>query len=543
MRRRAIIYARVSTDDQRDNYSIPSQIQECIAYANQMDYIIIGNQFVDPQTGYDVFESNGAIPAFVDDYTSRELSRPSLDAAISYVENVVCDVMIVHALDRLARDPYIRQTLEIELGKRECKVEYVVGNYEDSPEGEIRKDLDATFAKWENAKRIERCNRGKRKKAEAGIFVAGRIPYGYLRNDEVLGGLGINQEQAEIVKMIFDFYVEERKSIREIVRSLNKQGIPSALNRKWGKSSVHRILSNTAYIGKVYFNKHKRNGTQLIPRHESEWIDIEVTPIVEISIFQEAQKMLDENKKTSKRYPKRFYLLRGMVYCDHCKRIYGGGASKRGSQRRKADALYYRHRIISGHCRNHMISARRLEPIVWDAILNLLRNPEIIRQSYQDAVALQDQKQQYQRAHLDLLQQNKQKIDLIRQNLTLAYIDPDIQMSKHEYLEQKEGLDRKYGELISEIQGVENSLLDIPHFADIETIEAFSTQIRNHLDQHERISLQNKRKVLEMLQVQVWVLDNERIRIKGMFAPPQERLLSQVSASCAPRLRPPPGRA
>ena len=160
-----------------------------------------------------------------------------------------------------------------------------------------------------------------------------------------------------------------------------------------------------------------------------------------------------------------------------------------------------------------MISARRLEPVVWDAILNLLSDPENIRQGYHDAVALQNEKQQYQRTHLELLQKNNQKIDMIRQNLTLAYIDPEIQMSKHEYLEQKVGLDHRMNEIENEIQKVENSLLDIQHFADIETIEVFTAQIRDYLAQHERISLQKKRKVLEMLQVKVWILDDDKINI------------------------------
>ena len=87
MSRRAAIYARVSTDMQRDNFSIPSQIAECMKYADRKKYALVGNQFVDSVTGKDVApDFSGAIPAFVDDYTSRELSRPSLDAALYYLK-------------------------------------------------------------------------------------------------------------------------------------------------------------------------------------------------------------------------------------------------------------------------------------------------------------------------------------------------------------------------------------------------------------------------------------------------------------------------
>ena len=145
MSKRAVIYARGSTDIQRDNFSISSQISECLKHAEERGYVLYGNQYVDSQTGRDVFaDTPGAIPAFADDYTSRELSRPSLGAALFYLDTYGFDVLIVHALDRLARDPYIRQTLEREFNNRGARVEYVLGSYEETPEGEVRKDLDCT---------------------------------------------------------------------------------------------------------------------------------------------------------------------------------------------------------------------------------------------------------------------------------------------------------------------------------------------------------------------------------------------------------------
>ena len=63
---------------QRDNFSIPSQVAECLKYAEKRGYSVIGNQYVDPGTGFDKMQGGGAIPAFVDDFTSRELSSPFL---------------------------------------------------------------------------------------------------------------------------------------------------------------------------------------------------------------------------------------------------------------------------------------------------------------------------------------------------------------------------------------------------------------------------------------------------------------------------------
>ena len=54
MSKRAAIYARVSTDMQRDNFSIPSQVAECMKYVESKRYILVGNQYVDLGNGRDV---------------------------------------------------------------------------------------------------------------------------------------------------------------------------------------------------------------------------------------------------------------------------------------------------------------------------------------------------------------------------------------------------------------------------------------------------------------------------------------------------------
>jgi hypothetical protein len=67
---------------QRDNYSIPSQVAGDVKYAHQKGYTIVGDRYVDPSTGFDTPSKNGAIPAFVDDFTSRELHPGLMDSVI-----------------------------------------------------------------------------------------------------------------------------------------------------------------------------------------------------------------------------------------------------------------------------------------------------------------------------------------------------------------------------------------------------------------------------------------------------------------------------
>jgi len=146
MNKRAIIYARVSTDDQRNNYSIPSQVAECKKYIEAKGYVLVGNCFVDPETGQDAISG---IPAFVDDYSSRELSRPALDAAYEYLELYGYDVVVVYSIDRLDRDPYKLRTHEYGFLKNSAAVEYVKGDYSDTPDGQFMKTVVGAAAKLE----------------------------------------------------------------------------------------------------------------------------------------------------------------------------------------------------------------------------------------------------------------------------------------------------------------------------------------------------------------------------------------------------------
>src|SRR4030042_1565527 len=162
--KRAAIYCRVSTDKQRDNYSIPSQLAECINYANKMGYSIVGDHYVNPKDGKDCLPGNGAIPAFVDDSSSLELYRPGLDAAYDYLSKKGFDILVVYSIDRLDRDPYKLRIHEYGIVKHGASVE----NDKSAP-----------------------------------------------------SGLKIVDKQAEIVKQIFHYYVNEKISVRGILRRLN----------------------------------------------------------------------------------------------------------------------------------------------------------------------------------------------------------------------------------------------------------------------------------------------------------------------------------
>ena len=534
MSKRAVIYARVSTDLQRENFSIPTQIAECINYANERSYTILGEQFVDSVSGKDVAVGHpGAIPAYVDDYTSRELSRPSLDTSLAYLETYGFDVLIVHALDRLARDPYIRQTLEREFNTRGARVEYVLGSYDDTPEGEVRKDLDATFAKWENAKRVERSLRGKHRKARNGKWVHGMPPYGYRVDNDSKGGLAVIPEQAEVVHNIFHMYIEENYSINQVLETLNINGsVPKKGGTVWAKSTINHILDNTIYAGYCFFNKTKRAGTKDIYKDRKEWIRIEVTPIIDVATFERARLRKKENQKYLRKQPKHKYLLNRMVFCSECGRPYVAQTNIFRTKHGRNKSQCYRHRQKVGHCMDKQVSTLILDKIVWDKVLNILMNPLALEEGYEQSVEQQKQSMARKITQVETLERALVKVKQKRQNLNNAYLDPDIQMPKIEYLDQKERIDKENLSIDEDLEYLRRELATLPEPADLETLQQFASEIAEGLLPQEELTIERKRQILELMHMKVIYHPNGDVDLDGWFNIPEMEGLLGSPSSC-----------
>ena len=113
MTKRAVIYARVSTVEQGNGYSLDTQVEKCQKYCDDKDY----------QT----------VKVFCDKYSGTELDRPALSELIQFVADEPIDVVVVYALDRLSREPAYQAIIEFKLQESEATVDYVLGQYDDSP--------------------------------------------------------------------------------------------------------------------------------------------------------------------------------------------------------------------------------------------------------------------------------------------------------------------------------------------------------------------------------------------------------------------------
>src|SRR4029453_11480534 len=198
---------------------------------------------------------------FIDDGVSRSrLDRPALDRLRDLVAEGAFEVLLVTVLDRRARS-YAYQVLLIEEFRRcGCEVVFVQHPLGSSPEEQMLVQMQGVFAEYERALIQERTRRGRLFAARQGRVNWGNPPYGYTyvrRTPTTPQHLVINEAEAEMVRQIYRWCVEEHLSSYAIHRCLTAQGIPPRKSPRgqWAQSSVIDILRDSIYKGEAYYNR------------------------------------------------------------------------------------------------------------------------------------------------------------------------------------------------------------------------------------------------------------------------------------------------
>lgn len=295
---RVALYARVSTDEQAERYGLSSQLTELRALAGRKGYAVVGE-----------FSDEGISGATLD--------RPQLDRLRELVRHGAVDVVLAHDLDRLTRDVGHCALLLEEFERADVRLEFIAMTAERTAEGRLLLDVKAALGSYERAKIRERTRRGRLEKARQGKWPRGRPAYGYRA---VGGRLEEDLERAAVVRRIFAWYVEEGLSLRAVLRALRASGAarPTPKAPAWSKASVWRILQQTAYVGRVIWNR-RLGASRRVVRPESEWIEIPAPRLVSDDTFARAQALLRANRsRLSGRPATSPAPLRGLLWCGAC---------------------------------------------------------------------------------------------------------------------------------------------------------------------------------------------------------------------------------
>jgi len=320
----AAIYARVSSEQQREEHTIASQTAALIEFAKRHD-LEVPKQWV--------FEDEG--------FSGATLERPGLERVRDLAAEGQIQVVLAYAPDRLSRK-YAYQILLIEeFARQGVETVFVKAPHGASAEDQLLVQFQGMIAEYERAQILERSRRGKRHRARAGeVSVLSGAPYGYRyirKTDEAPASYVVVDAEARVVQRVYEMYTAEALSIGEITRRLNAEGIPTRKHSaRWERSVVWAMLRNPAYRGAACFGKTRVAGRIRVTRalrrrggivssnsvgHErapEEWIEIAVPALVSEESFARVQELLHENKIRSRRRTISPSVVQGLVSCQKC---------------------------------------------------------------------------------------------------------------------------------------------------------------------------------------------------------------------------------
>ena len=374
---RVAIYARVSTESQEARGTIGSQLEVLRKRVS--------------------VEGHDLVAEYLDDGCSgTRLDRPGLDALRDAAEAGQFDAVWCLSPDRLAR-MYAYQVIVLDELERHGVVVlfHDTPTLADDPQTHLLTQVQGVIAEYERAKIAERYRRGKLWRARGGEVIAWKCPYGYrriARCAERPAHLEIYEPEAAIVQRIFQDYVSNNLSMRQITWQLNQDNVPSPSGKTvWGVSTIGRLLRNEAYVGHVYYNRtmvvpgrHPGKGTRQVRRSRDQWIAIAVPIIVNENLFEVAQHVSRDNSNWSpRRATSGHWLLRGLVKCGHC------GVSVACHRMRGRNGAFHHYYYCRNHdplraggdiqrCPERNVRADELDGFVFDQVRATMLRPDVL---------------------------------------------------------------------------------------------------------------------------------------------------------------------
>lgn len=375
--KKCFLYLRVSTEMQVDGYSLEAQ-KNCLKKFAEREELVIAGVYEDAGKSGKSIEGR---PAF-----RRMLSDIESGAGIDYV--------MVYKLSRFGRNAAdilnsleLLQTYDVNL----ICIEEGIDSSQTS--GKLLISVLSAVAEIERENILEQTMNGRREKARQGKWNGGPAPYGYMIKDEILS---INDEEAEIVRTIYDKYVNTRLGYSGIAKYFNLQGIKKTPRKEsdieeFSAHFIQLLIDNPVYCGKIAYGrrskervKGKKNEYKLVKQKEYCLVDGQHEGIISEELWQKAQeKRLATGIEYSSKLGKvRAHLLTGIIKCPKCGcGMYANRVCWTKKDGTYKEVMYYscsRNKQSRGrHC-DYSANLKKtdIEPLVVEVIKKLVQDEE-----------------------------------------------------------------------------------------------------------------------------------------------------------------------
>lgn len=297
-------YARKSNEKKND--SIENQLSIISRYISQQKDL-----------------QGAEILQFSDDgFSGIDINRDSFQELLSRVRQREIDVIVVKDLSRLGRNYLdvckLTDSIFPFMGVRLIAVSE---NYDSKYQQRNTMDLPTAFKAVLNEYYVmessEKIRKSCRMRIQNGAFI-GDVSYGYFLSDKYTPV--IDEEKAEIIREIFMLYLDG-STTRDIAKTLNKRGVPTAHGKKWTFGRIHAVLKNEQYIGKRVSLTRTMDVKRkcYVPNDESDWYVDETAfpPIIEYEVFTKVQERI---RSYTKRDMTEHHIMARKLYCAGCGR-------------------------------------------------------------------------------------------------------------------------------------------------------------------------------------------------------------------------------
>lgn len=480
MTKRAVIYARVSGDDRgNDGRNLDDQLK-------------VGREYAEGK-GYEVVEQ---LPEDDKGASGAEIDLPKLNRVRDMARAKQFDVLIVREIDRLSRNLAKQLIVESELKRAGVSIEYVIGEYPETPEGNFMKHVRASVAEFEREKIRERMLRGRKLKAKAGKWAGHCQPFGYRRiGSGKEAELAIDEKEAAIVQQIFRWFITEKVSLRQIASRLTaaQAPVPGADYGKpgvvWSSTTIRRMLRNTSYLGKFRYMGYEINLPEMA--------------IISEEDFNRVQEKLAGHKSWRQRgrraTPGR-YLLLGHLFCS-C------GYRMTGKTMHKAARYIYYGCVTSAYPKEkHPCSERvrreLVEGIVWEWLTAVVSMDETrLRRGLEQIASEREDQLQARRERIETITAEIAGIERRIGGLIRAFSGDEDDTVVETLRAQVKAQTKQKADLLAQREMIAAELEQCAvSGGQIQSIVEFAGRLRSKMN---NATYEQKRELLELLNVRI----------------------------------------
>ena len=373
--KRCLLYSRVSTEIQVDGYSLDAQKNGLKRFAEREEMTVV-----------DMYEDAGKSGKSIE-------GRPAFKKLLSDVENGLdVDYVLVYKLSRFGRNAAdilnslaLLQTYDVNL----ICIEEGIDSSQTS--GKLLISVLSAVAEIERENILEQTMNGRREKARQGKWNGGPPPYGYMIKD---GVLQIEEDEAKIVKMVFEMYTTTKIGYTGIAKYLNLQGITKKKRKEsdvtiFSGRFIQILLDNPVYCGKIAYGrrmrekvKGKKNEYRIVAKKDFSITEGQHEAIVSEEIWEKAHsKRINTGVKfASKSGQDRAYLLTGILKCPKCgSSMYANRIRWTKKDGTYKEVMYYacsRNKQERGHYCDYSANLKKtdIEPLVIEFIKELVQD-------------------------------------------------------------------------------------------------------------------------------------------------------------------------